>query len=89
MNWQDGVTYARDVTKGNINVCYDIRLACQRFINQMENKEWEWVFDERFPNHVLNFAATLVHTKGPDAGKPIALEPFQILLICAPAAITC
>ena len=83
MNWQDGVTYARDVTKGNINVCYDIRLACQRFINQMENKEWEWVFDERFPNHVLNFAATLVHTKGPDAGKSIVLEPFQILLICA------
>ncbi len=83
MNWQDGVTYARDVTKGNINVCYDIRLSCQRFINQMENKEWEWVFDERFPNHVLNFAAALVHTKGPDAGKPIVLEPFQIFLICA------
>jgi phage terminase large subunit-like protein len=83
MNWQDGVTYARDVTKGNINVCYDIRLACQRFINQMENKEWEWVFDERFPDHVLKFAATLSHTKGPDAGKPIVLEPFQIFLICA------
>lgn len=83
MNWQDGVTYARDVTKGNINVSYDIRLACQRFINQMENKEWEWVFDDRFPTHVLNFAATLVHTKGPDAGKPIILEPFQIFLICA------
>jgi len=83
MNWQDGVTYARDVTKGNINVSYDIRLACQRFINQMENKEWEWVFDDRFPTHVLNFSATLVHTKGPDAGKPIILEPFQIFLICA------
>lgn len=83
MKWQDGITYARDVTKGNINVCYDIRLACQRFINQMENKEWEWVFDERFPDHVLKFAATLSHTKGPDAGKAIVLEPFQIFLICA------
>lgn len=83
MDWQDGVAYAHAVAKGEINVCNDIRLACQRFLNQLENKEWEWVFDERFPAHVLQFAATLRHTKGPQAGEPIVLEPFQILLICA------
>ena len=83
MNWQDGVVYARDVAKGEINVCTEVRLACQRFLNQYENKEWEWVFDERFPQHVLNFAAALVHTKGPQAGEQVILEPFQILLICA------
>jgi phage terminase large subunit-like protein len=83
MNWQDGIIYARDVAKGEINVCRDVRLACQRFINQYENQEWQYVFDERFPQHVLNFAATLVHTKGPQAGQPVVLEPFQILLICA------
>jgi phage terminase large subunit-like protein len=83
MNWQDGVVYARDVSKGEINVCTEVRLACQRFLNQYENKEWEWVFDERFPQHLLNFAAALVHTKGPQAGEPVELEPFQILLICA------
>jgi phage terminase large subunit-like protein len=83
MKWQDGIIYARDVAKGEINVCNDVRLACQRFINQYENKEWEWVFDERFPQHILNFAATLKHTKGHQAGEPIVLEPFQIFLICA------
>jgi phage terminase large subunit-like protein len=83
MNWQDGVIYARDVAKGQINVCNEVRLACQRFLNQYENTEWEWVFDERFAQHVLNFAQTLRHTKGPQAGEPIVLEPFQILLICA------
>jgi phage terminase large subunit-like protein len=83
MIWQDGVIYASAVAKGEINVCNDVRLACQRFLNQLENKEWEWIFDERFPQHVLNFAATLKHTKGPQAGDPIILEPFQILLICA------
>lgn len=83
MNWQNGVVYARDVAKGEINVCNDVRLSCQRFINQYENKEWEWIFDERFPQHVLNFASVLVHTKGPQAGEPIVLEPFQIFLICA------
>ena len=83
MNWQDGVVYAKDVAKGNINVCTDVRLACQRFINQYENQEWEWIFDERFPQHVLQFAENLKHTKGPQAGEPIYLEPFQIFLICA------
>lgn len=83
MNWQDGVVYARDVAKCEINVCNDVRLACQRFLDQYENKEWEWVFDERFPQHVLNFASVLKHTKGPQAGQAVILEPFQILLICA------
>ena len=82
MNWEDGIKYARDVCSGEINVCRDVMLACQRFINQYENKEWEWVFDSRVPAHVLHFAESLKHTKGPDAGKPIVLEPFQILLIC-------
>lgn len=83
MNWQDGVAYAHAVAKGEINVCNDVRLACQRFLNQLENKEWEWVFDERFPAHVIQFAATLKHTKGPLAGQYIELEGFQLLLICA------
>jgi phage terminase large subunit-like protein len=83
MNWQEGLIYATNVAKGEINVCREVGLACQRFLNQYENKEWAYVFDERFPQHVLNFASTLVHTKGPQAGQSIILEPFQILLICA------
>jgi phage terminase large subunit-like protein len=83
MNWQDGFAYAHQVCKGEINVCRNVQLACQRFINQAENKEWEWIFDPDYAQHVLDFAASLKHTKGPDAGKPIILEPFQIMFICA------
>lgn len=83
MNWQDGIAYANAVSKGEINVCRDVRLACQRFLNQYENKEWEWVFDERGVINVLDFAATLCHTKGHQAGQPIVLEPFQIFFLCA------
>ena len=83
MNYQDGIAYAHAVAKGEVNVCNDVRLACQRFINQLENQEWGWVFDSRAPDHVLQFAATLKHTKGPQAGQSVVLEPFQILLICA------
>jgi phage terminase large subunit-like protein len=83
MNWQEGVAYAHAVAKGEILVCRNVQLACQRFLNQYENKEWAWIFDDRFPQHVLDFTATLKHTKGPMAGEPIVLEAFQILLICA------
>jgi phage terminase large subunit-like protein len=81
--WEQGVKYAIDVSKGEIDVCRDVRLACQRFINQYENQEWAFVFDERFPQHVLDFCSTLRHTKGPLAGELITLEPFQIFFICA------
>jgi phage terminase large subunit-like protein len=83
MNWQDGVIYAIQVSKGEINVCHDVKLACQRFINQYENQEWEWIFDEDYPQHVLDFFQTLKHTKGPLAGQPVHLESWQIFLICS------
>jgi phage terminase large subunit-like protein len=83
VNWQDGVVYAKEVAKGNINVCRDVRLACQRFLNQYENSDWQWVFDEDYPQHILEFASQLRHTKGHQAGQPIVLEPFQIFLIVA------
>jgi phage terminase large subunit-like protein len=83
MNVNSGIAYAHAVIKGEINVCRDVRLTCQRFINQYENKEWEWVFDPDYPQHILDFAAALKHTKGVLAGKPIVLEPFQIFFLCA------
>ena len=83
MKWETGVKYAHDVAKGEINVCRNVRLACQRFLNQYENKEWQYYFDHDYPQHFLNFVKKLKHTKGPDAGKPITLEPFQIFFICA------
>ena len=58
MNWESGVIYAKDAAKGSINVCNDVRIASQRFLDQYENNDWKWVFDERFPQHVLNFAQT-------------------------------
>lgn len=83
MKWEDGIQYAIDVTKGNIQVCKNIKLACQRFLDFKENKHWEYEFYYEYVDHVLEFIKTLKHTKGPDAGTPIILQPFQILLICA------
>jgi len=82
MKWQDGIIYATQVVKGEILVCRNVQLACQRFLNQIENKDWEWEFQPEAVDHFLRFASLLKHAKGADAGKPLLLEPFQILLIC-------
>ena len=81
MKWEDGVQYAIDVTKGNIQVCKNIKLACQRFLDFKENKHWEYEFYYEYVDHVLEFVKALKHTKGPDAGTPIILQPFQIMLM--------
>jgi len=82
MNYEDGILYAVSVVKGEIVVCRNIKLAAQRFLNFLEDKAWPWEFHSRYVSHCLNFIATLKHTKGPDAGRPLVLEPFQIFLLC-------
>jgi len=83
MKLEDGVFYAIDVVKGNIVVCNKVRQACQRFLNFLEDKHWEYEFIADYVDHVLKFFGTLKHTKGADAGKPLILEPWQILAICS------
>ena len=83
IDYSDGIQYAIDVTKGNIQVCKNIHLACQRFLDMLANKQWGYEFVIPYVEHFLQFTKVLKHTKGPDAGKPIVLEPFQIFAICA------
>jgi phage terminase large subunit-like protein len=83
MNYQDGIMYAVQVVRGEIQTCRNIRLVCQRFLNHLEDRQWAWEFHTRYVEHFLEFASTLVHTKGPDAGRALILESFQIFLICA------
>jgi phage terminase large subunit-like protein len=83
MNYEDGILYAVSVVKGETIVCHNVRLACQRFLNQLEDRNWAWEFHVKYVEHFLEFASTLKHTKGPDAGKPLELQPFQIFIICA------
>lgn len=83
MKWEDGIQYALDVIKGNIQVSHYVRLACQRFIDYMENKSWEWQYHPEYVEHILEFTSFLKHTKGKDANTSVVLQPFQILLLCA------
>ena len=73
--------YASGVARGDIQACEDIRLACQRFLDMVERKDAPYEFIAAKVEHVLKFVKFCKHVKGPDAGKSIELQPFQILFL--------
>lgn len=79
----EGIKYAQDVVAGNIVVCQDVYRACERFLRYYDDKEWDYEFCPKFPQHVLDFANLGKIAKGHKAGKPFILEPWQVFVICA------
>jgi phage terminase large subunit-like protein len=73
--------YATGVVRGDIQACEDIKLACQRFLDMVERKDAPYEFVAAKVEHVLKFVKFCKHVKGPEAGKPIELQPFQILFL--------
>lgn len=73
--------YASGVVRGDILVCEDVRLACQRFLDMVERRDASYEFVPAKVEHVLKFVKFCKHVKGKDAGKEINLEPFQVLFL--------
>lgn len=73
--------YAIGVTRGDIQACEDVKLACQRFLDMVERKDAAYEFVPAKAEHILKFTRFCNHVKGPDAGKPIELQPFQVLFL--------
>ena len=71
--------YATSVTRGDIKACEDVKLACQRFLDMAERKDAPYEFVPSKVDHILKFVKFCKHIKGPDAGRPIELAPFQVL----------
>ena len=74
---EDALGYADDVLKGEVIAGRKIKLAAQRFIDDLNRKDIE--LDWHDANRVCKFVETLKHTKGKWAasGDPIRLEPWQ------------
>lgn len=71
-----GHQYAVDVVGGEIVACKWVRLACQRYLNDLERDDI--YFDEEAAQHHLDFYPTFcTHVKGKLAEQPIELEPWQ------------
>lgn len=80
---EPGFQYAIGVVRGDILACEDVRLACQRFLDMVERKDAPYEFVPAKAEHVLKFVKFCKHIKGPDAGKPIDLQGFQVMFLAA------
>ena len=81
---QLGIQYARDVAAGKIPAGKWVRLACKRFLDDLDAAEsghGPWAFDERFAIRPIHLAGKLHNVKGPEAGQPIRLMDWQLWLI--------
>ena len=74
--------YAKEVCSGKKTAGKFERLHCQRFVKDLEKKNWEYKFDEDKAGRACRFIERLTHVKGSQyAGKKIVLEPWQVFVI--------
>lgn len=67
--------YAEDVLSGKIVAGELIRLACQRFMSDIQRDEFDFRYE--IGNKFIHFASILKHFKGKSTGKQFILEPWQ------------
>ena len=74
--------YALDVTEGRIVAGQYVKLACERFLRDIERDDIE--FDEAAAQRACNFMQALPHVKGKWAAKSekLKLEPWQVFIEC-------
>ena len=76
--WQDAWHYANQVIDGDIPACKWVRLACQRFIDDLNHgHERGLVFDTVKAQEILDYYDLTPHIKGEWAGKPIEPSDWQ------------
>lgn len=81
----DPVTqYARDVVEGRVVAGRWVRLAAERHLRDLERagtSDFPYVFDPRKAERVFAFFRFCRHVKGPLAGQPIELMPWQKFVV--------
>ena len=67
--------YAQDVLNGSIVAGELVRLACKRFMSDLERPDLE--FRAEIVNRFITFCSLIKHFKGKSAGEQFKLEPWQ------------
>ena len=67
--------YAQDVLNGSIVAGELVRLACKRFIDDLERPDLE--FRAEIVDRFITFCSLIKHFKGKSAGEQFKLEPWQ------------
>ena len=77
----DGIRYAEQVAARKIPAGKMVRLACERFLNDLalaDSGRGFWRFDRDRAGSPILLAEGLPNIKGPFAGMPITLLPWQV-----------
>lgn len=74
--------YAEGVCAGRIIGGKYVRLACQRFLDDLKRTDWPYHFDEAAANRACEFMQLMPHTKGKWAAQKNRLEfqPWQCFI---------
>ncbi|HDR9128808.1 TPA: terminase large subunit [Burkholderia vietnamiensis] len=86
--------YAEAVVAGNVPACRWVKLACQRQLNDLarfKGKSSPYRFNPKLSDrsgkafapadNLCAFIERLPHVKGPLAGEPITLKPWQVFIL--------
>lgn len=79
--------YARDVVERRIAACWQVRAACQRFLDDLERQKdasFPFVFEAGAAGRPCVFLEALPHVKGKWARthETLQLEPWQCFIVC-------
>lgn len=76
-----GKRYAQQVVSGEVPAGRLVRLACQRHLDDLARKDWEWKFDAKRGERICKLAELMPHVKGRWDSKRIRLEDWQCFLL--------
>jgi len=76
--------YARDVVAGAIPAGKYARLACERFLRDLERSDWPYEYDEAKADRAVRFMQLMPHTKGKWAAEKqrLVMQPWQCFIEC-------
>ncbi len=78
--------YALDIVNEKIDSCDLVKKACQRFLKDLDKKDFQYFFDPNLGDRICHFAEMLPHVKGKWArahsvlDRLIKLEPWQCFI---------
>ena len=76
----NGVKYAADVVSGKIVSCQWVKLACQRFLDDLNSPDY--YLDENKYRTITSFTGVMKHYASGAAGTPFILEPWEDFIVC-------
>lgn len=80
------IKWARDVVDGKDDRCHFVKLACQRFLDDLKRAEegWDYWYDAEEADRRCKWLELLPHVKGKWAarGDLLELAPWQAFIVC-------